>query len=279
MGIPDFFILGAQRAGTSSLTLCLIKHPRIAPATAKHKVFGKTEEGVHVISGGPERTYIGKYTGPKEFPMPWSVGSFMKETSYFSRFYKLMDLRDYRSFFDNNGNGMLAFDGSPEYLDMVGVETRVRRDCPNARFIVLLRNPVDRIWSHYWHEVKSNLSEALPFEEAINRTMSCYCSEYFFGYLRRGHYAEHLLRWFEKFPRDRFKVYIMEEFFSDTENYKGLQKWLGLNPIVELESYEHHTTLEDGYPEMPEETRMYLERYYSGRNQELRELLGRELPW
>ncbi len=232
------------------------------------------------MSGDTERCYLGKYTGPPEFPMPWQVGSFMKEPSYFSRFYKIMKFRDYCSFFDNNGTGKLSFDASPEYFDMVGVEERVKQECPDSKFIVLLRNPIKRAWSHYWHEVLNNKSENLPFMEAIQRSGPCYCNVYFYSYLRRGHYAEHLERWFSLFPREQFKVYIMEEFYSDTRNWGAIQAWLGLRTRVRIEQWPYNTTLTKGYPRITEDVESYLRGYYKPHNHNLKELLEiEELPW
>jgi len=278
VGKPDFFILGAQRAGTSSLALCLMHHPQVAAPKSKHQVTGRVKGPIHVLTS--DGIYIAQLSGPEEVPliMPWSIGAYMKETSYFSRFYDIMDFKDYCSFFDNNGTGKISYDASPEYFDMKDVDGRILEKCPDARFIVLLRDPVKRAWSHYWHEVKVSQTEKLPFQEAIQRGTVCFCDEYFYAYLSRGCYAEHLERWFSLFPRDRFKILFTEEFFSDTENFIDLVEWLGLRP-ADLNKYPRDTTLPDGYPEISEEDESYLKGYYRMHNQKLEELLGRELPW
>lgn len=276
MGKPNFFILGAQRAGTTSLALCLISHSQVAPPVCAEEITGTMDEGIHVTSS--DGVYIGKFTGPREFPMPWRAGSLMKECSYFSRFYKVMSLEDYYSFFDNEGNGRISFDASPEYLTMPNVDTRIEDHCPDAKFIVILRDPVKRIWSHYWHEVINNQVETLPFEQAVNRAGYCFCDQYFFSYLSRGCYADHLERWWKIFPRERFLICVMEEFFQDFRHYRDLQKWLGLEP-EEITEYPVSTTLPDGYPSMPEKTEKDVRRFYKPRNERLKELLGRELPW
>ena len=278
MGKPDVFILGAQRAGTSSLALCLLHHPQIAAPKCQYQVTAKINSPIHMLTS--DGIYIGKFAGPGEMPlnMPWSVGAYMKETSYFSRFYSIMDIEDYYSFFDNNGTGKISYDASPEYFGMEGVEERIKDTCPDARFIVLLRNPVERAWSHYWHEVKVNETETLLFEKAIQRRTICFCDDYFFSYLSRGHYAEHLERWFSLFPKHRFKILFMEEFFSDTNNFVDLVGWLGLRP-ADLNKYPVDTTLPDGYPDMNVDTENMLREYYEPHNERLKELLGRELPW
>jgi len=145
----------------------------------------------------------------------------------------------------------------------------------------MLRDPVKRIWSHYWHEVMVTKSEILPFEQAIQRVTPCFCNKYFFAYLSRGQYVDHLERWFSFFPRDQFRIYFMEEFFSNTEGYfYDVQNWLGLKPVIALDQYPNCSTLPDGYPEMNEEVAQLLREYYEPFNERLKRLLGREeLPW
>jgi hypothetical protein len=238
---------------------------------------GSPGEGLHILD--QDMCYIGQFSGPDEFPMPWSVGAYMKETSYFSRFYNTLSFTDYCSFFDNNGNGKLSFEASPEYLSMDGVDARIKDACPNAKFVVMLRDPVKRAWSQYWHEVKNTEREQLPFAEAIQRSGPCFCNQYFYSYLPRGHYAEHLERWWSVFPEERFRVYFMEEFFSDTWYFKDLQEWLGLT-IAGLDIYPRSTTLSKGYPEMQEYVKLLLQDYYKPHNARLKKILNREeLPW
>jgi hypothetical protein len=238
-------------------------------------VNGNVEGPVHVLTS--DGIYIASLSGT-DLIMPWTIGAYMKETSYFSRFYNIMTFEDYCSFFDNNGNGKISYDASPEYFSMAEVKGRILEKCPDTKFIVLLRDPIKRAWSHYWHEVKVNQTEKMPFQEAIQRRTICFCDEYFYSYLLRGHYAEHLEQWFSLFPRDRFNILFTEEFFSDTENFTDLVKWLGLRP-ADLNKYPVDTSLPDGYPEITEEDESYLRGYYRIHNQKLEELLGRELPW
>ena len=281
MGRPDFFILGAQRAGTTSLAAYLDHHPNVSFPQCHHPMEMKTERGkvVHLMIGA-EGVYLGKFVGAVGFAV-WEPGEVLKEPSYFSRFHHVMSLDDYFSLFDNDGNGRYGFDASAEYLDSVGVEERIKEVCPDTRFIVMLRDPVKRVWSHYWHEVKVNKSEILPFEEAVQRSEVCFCNKFFFAYLSRGRYADHLERWFSVFPRDRVRIYFTEEFFANTEgHFVDVQNWLGLKPIISISEYPSHSTLPDGYPEMNSDTERVLRDYYAPFNERLRVLLGREeLPW
>jgi len=109
--------------------------------------------------------------------------------------------------------------------------------------IVLLRNPIDRAYSHYWREIKKG-RETLSFEEAIKIEKSRlkkeiekilenghYVSFNFihYSYLTRGIYVEQLKRWFKYFPKHQFLILCSEEFYSNPEEkYKEVLNFLKL---------------------------------------------------
>jgi len=113
-------------------------------------------------------------------------------------------LDHYASFFPNGD--YLTFDTTPAYLYSSKALDRIKKDMPPwcHRFIVILRNPADRAWSHYWHwREKLNLQ---TFDSLIKEDSEI---------LRKGRYAEHLKRWFDSFSRDSFAIIKSEDFFND----------------------------------------------------------------
>jgi len=173
-------------------------------------------------------------------------------------------------------HGKMGFYASPEYFDIEGVEERIKRACPDARFIVLLREPVSGAWSLYWHEVLINKIEKLPFV-AIQRSEACFCSQFFFSYLSRGRYVDHLERWFSVSHRQQFRIYFTKEFYSTPNQYFiDVQNWLGLEPKVTFPDFPKHSSISE-YPEvMDDEVRSLLLDYYKPYNERLKVLLGRE---
>ncbi len=157
---------------------------------------------------------------------------------------------------------------------------------PDMPLFVLLRNPVDRAYSQFWHEKR--VGEEFPsitFEEAIEleglRLRGCDPSqgedyEYdHHGYIKRGEYIDQLKRWYKYFPKEQIKIIKSERFFTNTPDVMHeLLNWLDV-PIKDLSPYEIHYNLD--YPEMEESVREKLEEHYKPYNEELYEAIGRKL--
>ncbi len=178
--LPDFLILGAQKAGTTALYEYLRRHPGI--------------------------------TGPR-----W------KEVSYFDRHYA-RGRAWYRGNFPVRDGGLVG-EASPSYLFHPLAPERAAALVPGARLIAILRDPVERAYSHYQHELSFG-REPLSFEEALEREEARMAGElermladpgYFshawwnFTYRSRGLYAEQLERWRAVFGPDRLLVLANEE--------------------------------------------------------------------
>jgi hypothetical protein len=244
--LPDFLILGAQKAGTTALYAYLRWHPQV--------------------------------TGPS-----------FKEVSFFDRHYARGE-RWYRAHMPVRRNGVVG-EASPSYLFHPLAPERVARMLPDARLIVLLRNPADRAFSHYQHEVALG-REQLTFDEALAREGERMHGElnrmladptYFsyawwnYTYAARGRYAEQLERWFAVFPREQVLVLLTDELAADTAGtYRRTLEFLGVDPRG-LDSYPR--IFEREYEEMGSGVRARLEEGFAEPNRRLAELLGRELPW
>jgi len=245
--LPDFLILGAQKAGTTALYAYLRWHPEI--------------------------------TGPS-----------FKEVSFFDRHY-VRGERWYRAHLPARRSGTIVGEASPSYLFHPLAPQRVAQLLPHARLIALLRNPVDRAFSHYQHEVALG-REPLTFEEAIDREDERMQGEvehmlrdpeYFseawwnYTYLARGQYAAQLERWFQAFPRERLLVLLTDELADDPAGtHRRVLEFLGVEP-QELSSYPR--IFERKYEQMASETRARLERSFEEPNDRLASLLNRQLPW
>ena len=116
---------------------------------------------------------------------------------------------------------------SPLYIYDKEVPQRIKEFNPDAKFIFILRNPVDRAYSHYWNSVRfgyENLSfkEAIEQEpERINKNKD-YRRHY--SYVDRGRYAEQLSRFFELFPRENILVLLFDDLkksYADIGNFCG----------------------------------------------------------
>ena len=144
---------------------------------------------------------------------------FRKEIKFFDIHY-LQGLGWYRAHFPTRfkmKSGMLTGEATPYYIFHPAAPERVAKVLPNVKLIALLRNPVDRAYSHYNHMLRVG-REPLPFEEAITREAERLDGEaekivanlrystfkhLHYSYLARGRYIEQLEKWFALFPRER----------------------------------------------------------------------------
>ena len=244
--LPDFLILGAQKAGTTALYAYLRWHPEI--------------------------------TGPS-----------FKEVSFFDRHYAKGE-RWYRAHMPVRRRSLVG-EASPSYLLHPLAPERVAGMLPGARLIALVRNPVDRAFSHYQHEVALG-REPLSFEDAVDREDERMQGElermlrdpsYFslawwnYTYIARGRYAEQLERWFAAFPREQLLVLFTEELSADTAaTYRRVLDFLGVT-ARDLESYPR--IFDRDYADMNPGTRARLHKEFENPNRRLASLLGRDLPW
>jgi Sulfotransferase domain len=254
--LPSFLIIGAQRAGTTSLFYHLRQHPHVArPGT--------------------------------------------KEVHFFDdRFWRGVDW--YRSFFVTSaerglarlrGGDLVAAEATPYYLFHPAVPERVAATIPLVRLVVLLRDPVDRAYSHYRKMRRMGL-ERLTFEDALDKEGKRlegeeerlladprYRSRHHrrHAYVARGLYADQLQRWLAHFPREQLLVLRSEDFFArpaviyaETLDFLGLPPW-------ELSGYEPRNPTSDDplHPAL----RARLEERYVEPNARLASLLGRDFGW
>ncbi len=151
--------------------------------------------------------------------------------------------RWYRSNFPIRHDGQLTGESTPYMLFHPLAPERAAHDLPDTtRFIVLLRDPVERAISQYWlnrrrhHETESFATavemegERLAGQEELVRRGQRGDDYQRFSYAARGQYAEQLVRWFDQVGRDRVLVVQSEEMFESAETAGGILTWLGLGP-------------------------------------------------
>jgi hypothetical protein len=198
----------------------------------------------------------------------------------------------YLSHFPEREPGVLTGEASPYYMFHPHAPKRIFRFDPGVKLIAILRNPVDRTYSHYQHQVR-NWREPLPFEEALAKEEERIEGElrrmlqdenYYskvhrrHSYLARSRYVEQLENWYALFPREQVLVLNSEAMFEDPEPVlDGAASFLGLSPL-KLETYNRYMP-GSYWKEMRPGTRRMLVDYFRPHNRRLYELLGVEYPW
>jgi hypothetical protein len=253
--LPDFLVIGAQRAGTSTFYDLLAGHPDVAPSIRKEIHFFDRN-----FRKGPA-WYRAHF--PRRAPV--RAGGPAVRTS--------------------------TGEATPYYLFDPACPTRVASLLPDVRLIVLLRDPVDRAYSHWARERRLG-REPLDFEAAIaeeerrldrerrtNGTAGAYAGPHHrhHSYLARGHYAEQLERWLARFPRDRFLVLRSEDLYGQPrEALRAAERFLGLRT---WEPPEVRHLQRGRYETMPDALREPLARSFAPCNRRLEELLGMSFEW
>jgi Sulfotransferase domain len=186
----------------------------------------------------------------------------------------------------------LTIDASPYYLPHPLAPARAYRLLPDVKLVALLRNPVERAFSHYQHEVRDG-RESLSFPEALERETERLAGEeerlerepgYYsynhhrYSYVRRGLYLEQLLRWTRWYPRSQLLVLQSEWLFRDPAAASAsVYEFLGLGPHS-LEQYKPF--YQGAYDRrIPADARQRLAVFFEPHNRELYRWLGREFDW
>jgi hypothetical protein len=217
-----------------------------------------------------------------------------KEIHYFDLHYA-RGVRWYRGRFPyayRLRGGAITLDASPYYLVHPRAPERAARLLPEVKLVAVLRNPVERAFSHYQHEVRDG-RETLSFADAIEqesrrlegeeerlRDEPDYYSfnHHRYSYTRRGLYLEQLGRWMAHFPRSQLLVLQSEALFHDpAAAVARVQAFLGL---PEHRSGSYQPFYQGNYDRrMPPELRRRLVEYFEPRNRELYRWLGEEFDW
>jgi hypothetical protein len=171
--LPNFFILGAAKAGTTSLYSYLKKHPKIFMAAEKEPHFFDSD---HRFELGLEYYIRNYFKDAAGHPARGEA-----TPSYLSCHAKVI----------------------PRILDVL--------DGHSLKFIVILRDPVKRAWSHYLHR-RRNRTERESFEKALELEPSRLAAgEEWACYFRDGLYAVQIQVWIDAFSRDQFHIILNED--------------------------------------------------------------------
>jgi hypothetical protein len=218
---------------------------------------------------------------------------FRKEIKFFDIHYS-QGLDWYRAHFPlrfKMKSGMLTGEATPYYIFHPTAPERVAKVLPNVKLIALLRNPVDRAYSHYNHMVRVG-REPLSFEEAIAREAERLDGEaekiiadprystfkhLHYSYLARGRYIEQLEKWFALFPRRQILILPSEELYtSPATAYRQAVEFLGLSA---WEPDDFSVYKQGVYEQMPYAVRQHLVDYYRPYNQRLYDCLNMTFDW
>lgn len=212
-----------------------------------------------------------------------------KELQYFSENYNCSK-RYYESYFPSCPAGYITGEASPTYLFYHKAPKRIKKFYKNIKLVVLVRNPIDRAYSHYnFLNLTDRTSgvDPLSFDEAVRREEERVFvkedSDFFFeykkfSYKKRGLYAEQLERWFECYDPSNFFFIETDELEKKPEKVvESLFEFLGLERNeLPIHNQKHN---ENSYGPMSKESRDYLKKYFLVPNKKLFNLIGKSYDW
>lgn len=193
--MKNLFIVGAQRSGSTYLYQALDSHPQVS---MNHPV-------------RPE---------PKFFMNERLVA---KGKEYYERTY----------FANRKPRACYLGEKSTSYLESPEAARRMKAFYPDARILMILRDPVQRAYSNYRFSVAHkqehlSFSEALAAEPERLRSAAFTTSVSPYAYCKRGHYIDYIESYQEVFEKDQLCVLIFEEFVNNLAGVQRLYQWLGV---------------------------------------------------
>lgn len=254
---PDFLLIGAKRAGTTTLYHALVRHPDVAIL----------------------------------FPRPANIKS-----PHYLDLEHARGSRWYRSHFPllrpPGLSRPVAGDADPYALYHPVAPRWAHEEAPDARILVLLRDPVERAFSHWWDRTKAGI-ETLPFADAIAAEEERLAGEEerlladpetprpaheHWSYVDRGRYARQLARWLAVYPAGQLLVARSEDLYRrPADVYDRVLGFLGLAPFLPEEFGRHHSHRDR--PGVDPAVRALVSPLVAGPNRELASLLGTPLWW
>lgn len=222
-----------------------------------------------------------------------------KEVHFFDRRNAQLgtSVERYAALFASCADVKLCGEATPDYLYTNDCDKLIYEVAPQIKLIIILRNPVDRTWSHYLFSVFKQV-EKLGFREALTEegtrlAIKSNHSDIFFSYLMRSRYMEHIRRFEVLFGRKQLKVLFLEELIHSTRSVlHDLLSFLGRQDSLILDEVPHMNRIVRSRSligrllpalaatkAMPRSDRKYLQLYFAEHNAQLAHWLGRTLPW
>ena len=204
--LPTFFIVGAAKSGTTSLYHYLNQHPAIFMSPIKEPGFFAPEVACctaharerFAADAASLRAYL---DGPMDHQREYGI---------------VLDWEDYLRLFANARAETALGEASVAYLSSDGAARRIRERVPQALIVMMLRNPADRLYSHYAAH-RSGPSRRMAFGDWMRDQLRLESEEPIFGAIAVGRYGAQVRRYLDCFPRSQVRAYLYDEYVRDAD--------------------------------------------------------------
>lgn len=212
--MPNFFIVGAAKAGTTSLYEYLSHHPEVYFSNIKEPHFFDTDTIDHDMEY--ETDYI-------------DFESALKKKLHSLR---VKDTQHYHQLFNNVTTQKAIGEATVSYLYSKISADSIHETVPEAKIIIILRNPVERAFSHYLMDVRSQWTNK-PFLNAAIDSLNDAEEDWACQYIRLGLYHEQVKRYFDIFPKSQIKVLLFDNLKTDTNSViQDIFEFLEIQPDI-----------------------------------------------
>jgi len=200
--IPNFFIVGAAKAGTTSLYYYLNQHPNVYMSPIKEPHFFCKDIRCKNFNENYRKNSC------------FDIKKYLRESTLKSRHIAFIEKEEeYLELFRERKTEKILGEASTGYLYSNVAAKEIYNFNPNSKIIIMLRNPVERAFSHWLMDLKGGATES-SFIEAINRDYKK--SEKGWGishlYVELGLYYEQVKRYMDLFPDNNLKILLYEDF-------------------------------------------------------------------
>ena len=148
------------------------------------------------------------------------------------------DLSSYRYLFQGAKPQQAVGEASIYYLFSPKAPLRIKKYLPKAKFIVILRNPVDRAYSHFLHNRLLEKEPIADFEDALNAEEERIRQGWFifWSYRGAGYYGTQIERYFSIFDREQFRFFLFEDLIANPANlFQQIFRFLGVDGSVRIQ--------------------------------------------
>jgi hypothetical protein len=203
LSLPNFIIVGAPKAGSTSLWRYLIQHPEVFPTSVKEPGFFWEQR--HTRKG------------------------------------KTRTLEEYEALFEGSESYAAVGEASPGYLVDEKAPARIAETIPNVKLIAILRDPCARAFSEFVFQRMRNDEPEADFLSAIGADEERPSGRRF-EYVATGLYYENLSRYLRVFPRDQLEVILTDDFKSNADGVlRTVFEYLGIDPDVKVDTQTQFT--------------------------------------
>jgi hypothetical protein len=237
---PTFFIVGAPKAGTTSLYHWCRQHPSVFMSPIKEPCFFAPEVA-HFTARSTE-AYLADLPDLRR----WLDGPRVEARTR----GLVLEWHDYLSLFRDAGEAAALGEVSGNYLASATAPAAIASRLPSARIVMMLRNPVDRLFSQYASALGAGEAQG-SFGEWTGEQMRLEAGRQpRFGPVWTGMYATHLQRWLTAFSADQVRVFFYEDYQARPEQVLAeLFAFIGVDPRHAVDvSRRHNVTTMPRWP-------------------------------